>query len=137
MPRADRMEQAGSVLAVLLMAPSTGPRSTDLATDCAIVIADLWSDERCVWHIDFEGSAGTSDPWTVVLEWTQEYDTQHGAEWSTHTWLFYGATPAEVLTEASAWCQELEPWRRCPECDGCGEWNGERCADCDGTGLAS
>lgn len=103
-------------------------------------LSDLWSDERCVWRIDYEAGGWGSPkvtPWVVVLEWTQEYGNPHQAEWASFTWLFYGDTIEESLAAAVEWCRDLLPWAPCGECDGKGSWNGTLCADCQGSGLAN
>lgn len=98
------------------------------------VLSDLWSAELCSFKVEYH--AGMT-PWVVLLEWTSEYGNDHHAEWTTYTWQFYGDSVTEALYEAVAWCEGLLPWEPCRECDGNGEWNGERCDDCDGTGLAN
>lgn len=109
--------------------------------DLGMVLEYLWWDERCSWHIDFDGSAGSSEPWTVILEWTQEYNNPHQADWVTYTWQFYGATVDEALADAIAWCEGLVPFERCGACDGDGEYTSGStvvaCEDCGGTGLAN
>lgn len=100
-------------------------------------ISDLWSDERCAWHVDYDDSAGCDDPWLAVLEWTQEYGNPHSADWVTYTWQFYGHAIEEALREAASWCEGLIPFAPCRECDGLGGWQGKTCSDCNGTGLAN
>jgi hypothetical protein len=107
------------------------------ATDLGIKLSDLWSAEQCRWHVDFDGGAGTSDPWNVVLEWSDEHAGLHHADWVTSTWYFYGATVEEALSGAVEWCEGLLPFERCPGCDGEGDrWGGRACPDCGGSGLA-
>lgn len=101
------------------------------------VLNDLWSAERCTWRIEHHGGSG---PWVVLLEWTQEYDNTHDADWVTFTWQFYGDTVDEALAGAVGWCERLWPWRRCDACDGLG-WCGRMldrkpCDECRQTGLA-
>lgn len=108
-------------------------------TDLGIVIADLWNDEGCNWHIDFDSGAGATAPWIVILEWTQEYGNAHGADRVTFTWQFYGATVDEALRDAAGWCEALAPWARCAACGGDGVYNSLSgrtiCDECNGSGL--
>lgn len=111
-----------------LTAPTAGER-----------IAELWDAERCTWHIEYHGSrwSPTTDPYVVLLEWTQESGNEHHADWVTWTWQFYGSSAEEAMTEALRFCEELAPWAPCGECDGRGAWNGQPCPTCATTGLAS
>lgn len=47
----------------------------------------------------------------MELEWTQEYDNAHHADWSTHTWQFYALEgeggPEAVLSDAVEFCTAL------------------------------
>jgi hypothetical protein len=108
------------------------------ATDSAALgarLADLWSAERCDWHIDFE--AGDPPQWVLTLEWTQEYGNDHQADWVTFHWLFYGETVEDALTDAAEWCEGLVPFERCGACDGDGEYGlVGTCGACGGSGLA-
>lgn len=97
---------------------------------------DLWSDERCVVDLNYDGSAGTSWPWLVGLVWTSEYDNPHHADWATYTWQFYGETPDDALVQAVRWAEGLLPFKQCGACDGRGRWKSdEPCDECGGSGL--
>lgn len=76
-------------------------------------LCELWSAERCDWTLNFdEPRYGNKGCWTLSLEWTQEYDNPHGADWSTHTWEFSALVgeggPEAVLRDAVEWCEALE-----------------------------
>lgn len=118
-------------------AQPTGERAA-VDNDHGEVLNDLWSAERCAWRIEHHGGDGA---WVVLLEWTQEYDNPHHADWVTFTWQFYGDTVDEALSDAVKWCEELWPWRRCDACDGLGWWgrmpDRKPCDECHQTGLAS
>lgn len=122
-------------------ADSADPTPDYTSADLGVTLDDLWSDEGCSWHFDFDGGAGTISPWQLTLEWTQEYGNEHHADWTTHYWQFYGVTVEEALTEAIAWCEALLPFERCGACDGTGAYgplDGRVvCEDCEGTGLAN
>lgn len=85
----------------------------------ADLLAELWSDERCDWRVEHHGVPWnkTDDPFIVVLEWTQEYGNDHGADWTTFTWQFHGSSVEDALEIAVEWCEELAPWASCDECD--------------------
>lgn len=85
----------------------TGESVSVEETDLGAQLADLWSDERCAWHIDFDERAGSTLPWILSLEWTQEYGNPHGADWATYTWQVYGETVDEALAGAVEWCAQL------------------------------
>lgn len=104
--------------------------------DLGRALEDLWSDELCCWRVERHGN---ETPWCVILEWTQERDNEHHADWTTFTWQFYGESVEEALADAVEWCRGLLPFRHCRECDGRGEYGGPRgatvaCEDCGGTG---
>lgn len=100
-------------------------------------IAELWSDERCDWHLAHEyGYYGNPSTWRVDLEWTQEWNNPHQADWATFVWAFYGDTSHEAMAGAVKWLEELLPWKRCDACGGEGDHHQEACADCGGSGLA-
>ena len=114
----------------------------DETVDLGADISDLWCDEGCSWHVDYDAGAGSASPWLVVLEWVQEGGLPYhrDVEWVTWTWQFYGDTVDEALGDAAEWCWALVPWRRCEACDGAGEYGMKggkvRCDECDGSGLA-
>lgn len=100
----------------------------------------LWDAERCTWHIDFSADTVTDYAWVLTLEWVQEHGTEHGADWVTFAWLFYGATVEEAVGIAIDWCEGLLPFERCWECDGEGAYgypeDRKVCPDCEGSGLS-
>lgn len=111
--------------------------------DLAIKLSDLWYGERCAWTMDFDSGAGSTEPWIVTLEWTQEHGNAHHADWMTYYWTFYGATITDALTDAVRWCEGLVPFERCGACGGERVYNRTAtadglmvCEECDGSGLA-
>lgn len=119
--------------------PSTEPRGESSA-DLGIRLSDLWYAERCGWHINFDGGAHSDNAFIVELEWTQEHDNAHQADWITYTWQFYGDTAEEALRDAVEWCEGLVPFEQCGACGGEGEYNTSAgratCEECAGSGLA-
>lgn len=109
------------------------------ASELAMDLSKLWSDEYCAWSVRYDASWGRRDlgTWVVVLTWATDRDTRHGAEWVEYTWEFYGDTLDEALEQAFGWVSELSVWKPCCECDGLGEWAGIPCNDCNQTGLAN
>lgn len=110
------------------------------AADLGVKLADLWCDEWCRWHVEFDGAAGNPWPWVAILEWGDEYDTPHHADWVTYTWRFSSETAEGALSDAVEWCEGLLPFKRCGECGGDGEYGVKgalvTCEQCGGSGLA-
>lgn len=111
------------------------------STALADRVSELWSDERCVWRMEFDLAAPADSPWTVDLEWTDERDAPHEAEWATYIWRFGGETPEVALAETVAWLERLLPFERCGACDGAGAYgladSRSVCDECCGSGLAN
>lgn len=82
----------------------------------AVRLSELWSDERCDWTLRFDApSYGNKGCWMLTLEWTQEYGTDHQADWTTYHWEFYAhegeGGPDDVLRQAVDWCADLATFR--------------------------
>lgn len=108
-------------------------RDVAATQDMGACIDALWNDEGCSWSARYDGGKW----WTVVLEWTTDRLYVHDADWATLTWEFYDESLDVALLDTVKWVEQLAVWRRCPECDGRGEWNGNRCDECNGSGLDS
>lgn len=74
------------------------------------VIGELWCAERCNEDYHYEPSSyGNSHAHIFTLEWTDEYDSRHQADYTTYSWQFYGDTFEEAVVAAAQWCQALAP----------------------------
>lgn len=111
-------------------------------TALALRLSELWDAEYCEWKLSFEPPHYSNEhAWRLDLIWSQEGSSEHHADWTEHTWQFYGEVPEAPLADAVNWCEGLLPFKRCDECGGDGEYGrqGEKvtCEACSGSGLAS
>lgn len=106
-------------------------------------LSELWDAERCSWSLEYEPAMyHAKGTFRLDLEWADDRDTPHKADWATYTWQFYADTADEAISDAVAFCEGLLPFKVCPACGGRGGYyrtaeDEVPCEECEGTGLAN